>query len=215
MDEINEYLSKRGTPDYNILDGLPFESPNKPSIYTIDSNTGEKVPKISDGKTLEEFEEYWLNKAKQDEKRIKEYINQLFGKILNNDAKSLENFKNIFIHNSWRDNYFPDKNINIKNQFLEMIGNAAFKVFIANSVVRKTVFSEDLPRKYVIKNNYIAQNYPYSNLLSDIGCKFCLNIGNLKINIDRDLFGKLLGGLCISLPYDAFYNFYKNFLNRD
>lgn len=193
LDEINNYFVPRGVPDYNNLDGVPFESQNRP---------------------LGISNKEWQDKALKDEKRISNYISQLFGNLLNNDNKKLNNIKNVFIHRTWRNAYLKDENIENKNKFFGMIGSAVFHMLITDSLIKKIVFSEDKIQRYYVKLGYLTQNYPYGNILSDIGCKFSLNMGNLKTNIDRELFEMFLGVLCISLSHVKFYNFYRKFLDK-
>ena len=168
LEEINRYLFKRGVSEYNIIDGVSFESPKKPKTYAINPNSDEKELTTTDTKTLEEFEQYWLEKTIQDEKRIDDYISKLFGKLLNNENEKINNIKNVFIHKSWRHAYSKDEKIDSKNKYFEMIGSAVFYMLITNSLLKKIVFSEHMIQRYYVKKNYIIQNYPYGKVLSDI-----------------------------------------------
>jgi len=212
LEEINKYLGQRGVADYNILEEVPFESPQRPKTDII-KKTREELTE-EDKKILEEFEKYWLEKATKDEKRIDNYISKLFGNIFSKDKEKLQNLKEIFIHVTWRNLYFKDEDINSKNIFLGKLGRAIFYLLIADSLIKRIIFSEDTLQRYYVKQSYITSNYPYGKVLSDIGCKFCLNTGDLKSDFDRELFEMFLGVLSTSLSLNKFYKFYKRFLDR-
>ena len=102
LNEINEYISRRGIATLNQIGGDTFESVARPTAPSMEESESERA----------KFIEEWSSKAKRDEGRIEAHLRSLFGKYFPAEWDRWEEFVHIFTHASWLSLYrreeFPE-----------------------------------------------------------------------------------------------------------
>lgn len=201
LEEINNFIIQRGVAEYNQINGISFESTNRPKI-----NKEEMTEEV-----LQEFKDYWLDKASSDQNLIENHVRKLFGNIVEDDKK-LKNLNLAFIHQSWINEY-KEESWNDR-EIYNILGKQVHMLLITKSLVEKNLFAENKIGDYSINSHYILEFYPYGEILSTISCHFILHFGDISKKIDREIFHIILGVLVISLSFDKFYNLYKKLFDR-
>ena len=205
LEEINEFLAERGVAEYNQIEGKGFESVRRPFI---------KRDEVSE-QDFADFCDHWNNKALRDEELLTEYLNRVFGRMLCSNSDKLEDAQTVFLHNSWKNVYRTDLLDDYRADLFVSLGKALHECLVARDLVEKRLFSEERIHKYSTSLHYIVSNYPYGSVLSDIGCRFLLHMGDLSPGtVDRVIYCGLMGSLVTCLPFEQFCKLYKGVLSR-